>query len=130
MAISDKRPTCDEVSESKLQDAHAARALMGGCLSFSVSDALQDYELSLKQGKFKPRIRAYRRSLSPLEVTVVSCTTQPAQGEADRAEADLHAKMNAFRLDLLSSKDKARRFLQRAGILDTDGELAEPYRTA
>lgn len=103
---------------------------MGGCLSFSVSDALQGYELSLKPGKFKPKFGAYRRSLSPLDVTVVSCTTHQVPGEADRAEADLHAKMNAFRLDLLSSKDKARRFLQRAGILDTDGELAEPYRTA
>lgn len=85
---------------------------------------------SFNQGKPSYSVFSYNRYRSPLDIREVSCVFYQDLSEAARSESDLHAKMNAFRLNLLSSKDKARSFLQRAGILDNNGELAEPYRPA
>lgn len=39
------------------------------------------------------------------------------------------ADIKAFGKEIRKSKDSAREFLQRAGILDAKGGLAAPYRT-
>lgn len=39
------------------------------------------------------------------------------------------ADIKAFGKEIRKTKDSAREFLQRAGILDARGELAAPYRT-
>ena len=41
-----------------------------------------------------------------------------------------HVEMKRFGHEVLSSAAKARAFLQRAGILDDQGDLAAPYRAA
>ncbi|MBS0372537.1 MAG: hypothetical protein JSS57_25455 [Proteobacteria bacterium] len=43
--------------------------------------------------------------------------------------AERKADIKAFGKEIRKTKDSARAFLQRAGILDAQGELAAPYRT-
>lgn len=43
--------------------------------------------------------------------------------------AERQADMQAFGKKVRKTKNSAREFLQRAGILDDQGELAAPYRT-
>ncbi len=39
------------------------------------------------------------------------------------------ADIKAFGREIRKTKESARAFLQRAGILDAQGELADPYRS-
>lgn len=130
MAISDKRQNSEAASTNNDLRAYSVPGSEEGCLAFGVNAAPQKYELSLKIGRFKPKFGAYRKTVAPLDAMVVTCTSIQNVFHFAQPEDELHSKMNAFRLDLLSSKEKARSFLQRAGILDRDGELAEPYRAA
>lgn len=59
------------------------------------------------------------KPVSPLRGRLV-CVMTPEERAAD---------MKDFGKEIRKSKEKARDFLQRAGILDETGALAEPYRS-
>jgi hypothetical protein len=42
--------------------------------------------------------------------------------------SELLEKLEAFRKEIKGDTEKAREFLKEAGILDSNGELAEPYK--
>lgn len=62
--------------------------------------------------------KAVEKSVSPLRGKLVHVMTPEERSE----------DIKEFGKEIRKSKASARAFLQRAGILDEAGELAEPYR--
>lgn len=58
------------------------------------------------------------------------CSASPLRGHLVRVRtnAELLADMRAQGREIRKTKESALAFLQSAGIVDANGELAEPYR--